>query len=424
MFIDEAKIFIRAGKGGDGAVSFRREKYVANGGPDGGDGGNGGNIVFLADENVRTLADFRYKKKYIGNDGESGGKRNCSGKYGEDTIIRVPMGTLIREADTDSILADLSMPKQIFIAAKGGKGGAGNQHFAKATRQIPTFAKSGTDGESRYVKLELKLLAEVGLLGFPNVGKSTLLSRVSSARPKIANYHFTTLTPNLGVVKIDRDFEFVIADIPGLIEGAHAGTGLGHDFLRHIERTKLLIHVVDISESEGRDPIADFDKINNELKLFKPELMDRPQLVAANKADVASNPETVEKFTVEMKKRGYEVFVISAVTGTGLQELIYRTAELVRELPDTEIFEVTDNYKEYVVRDDGGFEIEKVEDYYVVSGNAVEKLMGSVNLDDYESLGYFQRRLRNLGVIEALEKKGVQEGDTVCIGDFEFNYMK
>ncbi|MDX1358545.1 MAG: GTPase ObgE [Clostridia bacterium] len=424
MFIDEAKIFIKAGKGGDGAVSFRREKYVANGGPDGGDGGNGGNIVFLADENVRTLADFRYKKKYIGNDGENGGKRNCSGKYGEDTIIRVPMGTLVRDADTEGILADLSMPKQIFIAVKGGKGGAGNQHFAKATRQIPTFAKSGTEGESRFVKLELKLLAEVGLIGFPNVGKSTLLSRVSSARPKIANYHFTTLTPNLGVVKIDRDFEFVIADIPGLIEGAHAGTGLGHDFLRHIERTKLLIHVVDISESEGRDPIADFDKINNELKLFKPELMDRPQLVAANKADVILNTETVEKFTKEMNKRGYEVFVISAVTGTGLQELIYRTAELVRVLPDTEIFEVTDDYKEYIVRDDDGFEIEKFEDYYVVSGDTVEKLMGSVNLDDYESLGYFQRRLRNLGIIEALEKEGVQEGDTVCIGNFEFNYMK
>jgi GTP-binding protein len=424
MFIDEARIFIKAGKGGNGAVSFRREKYVANGGPDGGDGGNGGNIVFLADENVRTLADFRYKKKYIGNDGENGGKRNCSGKYGEDTIIHVPMGTLIRDAGTDKIIVDLSRPRQKFIAAKGGKGGAGNQHFAKATRQIPTFAKAGTEGESLYVKLELKLLAEVGLIGFPNVGKSTLLSRVSSAKPKIANYHFTTLTPNLGVVKIDRDFEFVIADIPGLIEGAHAGTGLGHDFLRHIERTKLLIHVVDISETEGRDPIADFDKINNELKLFKPELVERPQLVAANKADVAINPETIEKFTEKIKKRGHEVFVISAVTGTGLQELIYRTAELVKELPETEIFEGTNDYKEYIVREDHDFKIEKVEEYFVVSGDTVEKLIGSVNLDDFESLGYFQRRLRTLGIIDALEKEGIREGDTVCIGSFEFNYMK
>ncbi len=424
MFIDEAKIHIRAGNGGNGAVSFRREKYVANGGPDGGDGGNGGNIVLIADENVRTLADFRYKKKYIGNDGENGGKRDCSGKYGEDTIIRVPMGTLIRDAETNKILVDLSKPNQKFIAAKGGKGGAGNQHFARATRQIPTFAKPGTAGESRYIKLELKLLAEVGLLGFPNVGKSTLLSRVSSAKPKIADYHFTTLSPNLGVVKIDREFEFVIADIPGLIEGAHAGTGLGHEFLRHIERTKLLIHIVDISESEGRDPIADFDKINKELELFKPELMEKPQIVAANKADIVFDSEGIDKFTKEMESRGYEVFLISAVTGTGLQELIYRTAELVRELPETELTEQIDEIKEYIVRDGGGFEVKKVEDYFVIEGETVEKLIGSVNIDDYESLGYFQRRLRTLGVIKALENAGVHEGDTVCIGDFEFNFIK
>lgn len=424
MFIDEAKIYIKAGKGGNGNVSFRREKYVANGGPDGGDGGNGGSIIFVADENVRTLADFRYKKKYVGNDGENGGKRNCSGKYGEDTIIRVPMGTLVRDADTNKILVDLSKPKQIFIAAKGGKGGAGNQHFARATRQIPTFAKAGTDGEGRYVKLELKLLAEVGLIGFPNVGKSTLLSNVSSAKPKIANYHFTTLTPNLGVVKIDREFEFVIADIPGLIEGAHEGTGLGHEFLRHIERTKLLIHVVDISESEGRDPESDFDKINNELKLFKPELIDKPQIIAANKSDVAPGSEGINAFIEKMESRGYEVFLISAVTGAGLKDLIFRTAELVRELPDTEITEKIDEIKEYTVRNNEGFEVKKVEDYYIVEGETVEKLIGSVNIDDYESLGYFQRRLRTLGVIKALENAGVAEGDTVCIGNFEFNYMK
>lgn len=424
MFIDEAKIYIKAGKGGNGTVSFRREKYVANGGPDGGDGGKGGNIVFIADENVRTLADFRYKRKYIGNNGENGGKKNCSGKYGEDTRIRIPMGTLVRDAKTNKVLADLSKPNQEYIAAKGGKGGAGNQHFAKATRQIPTFAKSGIDGEERTIILELKLLAEVGLLGFPNVGKSTLLSRVSSAKPKIANYHFTTLTPNLGVVKIDRDFEFVIADIPGLIEGAHIGTGLGHEFLRHVERTKLLIHVVDISESEGRDPVEDFEKINQELEKFKPELATRPQIIAANKVDIAVDSKVADDFTKEMLSRGYEVFLISAVTGTGLSELIYRTAELVKELPETELYENLNEIKEYVVKEDSGFYVRKVEDYYVVEGPTVEKLMGSVNLDDYESLGYFQRRLRALGIIEALVNAGISEDDTVCIGDFEFNYMR
>ncbi len=424
MFIDEAKIFIRAGKGGNGAVSFRREKYVANGGPDGGDGGNGGSIIFIADENVHTLADFRYKRKYIDHDGENGGKRERSGKYGEDTIIRIPMGTLIRDVETDKILIDLSKPNQEYIVAKGGKGGAGNQHFAKATRQIPTFAKSGTDGEERNIKLELKLLAEVGLLGFPNVGKSTLLSRVSSAKPKIANYHFTTLTPNLGVVKIDRENEFVIADIPGLIEGAHEGIGLGHEFLRHVERTKLLIHLVDISESEGRDPVEDFEKINKELELFKPELLQKKQIIAANKVDVVSNTESVDKFKKEMESRGYEVFLISAVTGTGLQSLIYRTAQLVKELPDIELYENIDEIKEYIVKGDIGFKVIQVEDYYVVEGPTVVKLLGSVNIDDYDSLGYFQRRLRTLGVIDALVNAGIKEGDTVCVGDFEFNYMR
>jgi len=424
MFIDEAKIYIRAGNGGNGAVSFRREKYVANGGPDGGDGGNGGSIIFIADENVHTLADFRYKRKYLGNDGENGGKRERSGKYGEDTIIRIPMGTLIRDVESDKILIDLSKPKQEYIVAKGGKGGAGNQHFAKATRQIPTFAKSGTNGEERSIKLELKLLAEVGLLGFPNVGKSTLLSRVSSAKPKIANYHFTTLTPNLGVVKIDRETEFVIADIPGLIEGAHEGTGLGHEFLRHVERTKLLIHLIDISESEGRDPIEDFEKINKELELFKPELLQKKQIIAANKIDVVSNSESVDKFKKEMESRGYEVFLISAVTGTGLKSLIFRTAQLVKELPDIELYENIDKIKEYIVKEDIGFKVVQVEDYYVVEGPTVVKLLGSVNIDDYDSLGYFQRRLRTLGIIDALVNAGIEEGDTVCVGDFEFNYMR
>lgn len=424
MFIDEAKIYVRAGNGGNGSVSFRREKYVANGGPDGGDGGKGGDIIFVADENSRTLADFRYKKKYIGNDGEAGGKRNCSGSYGEDIIINIPVGTIIREAESNKILADMCKPMQRFIVAKGGSGGAGNQHFAKSTRQIPTFAKAGNPGEEKHILLELKLLAEVGLIGFPNVGKSTLLSRISSAKPKIANYHFTTITPNLGVVKVDKDFEFVIADIPGLIEGAHAGTGLGHEFLRHIERTKLLIHVVDISGSEGRDAIDDFDKINAELNLYKPELMNKPQIIAANKVDIAEGSGNMDKFIAEMNSRGIEVFLISAVTGTGLQELLYRTAEMVKMLPDTEIFERTDDIVEYVVKDDTGFVVKKVEDYFVIEGSVVETLVGSVNLEDYESLGYFQRRLRSLGIIDALVNEGINEGDTVCIGNFEFNYMK
>lgn len=424
MFIDEAKIYVRAGNGGNGSVSFRREKYVANGGPDGGDGGKGGDIIFIADVNARTLADFRFKKKYIGNDGEAGGKKNCSGKYGEDTIINIPVGTIIRDAKTNKILIDMSKPEQRFVVAKGGAGGAGNQHFAKSTRQIPTFAKAGNSGEEKNILLELKLLAEVGLIGFPNVGKSTLLSRVSSAKPKIANYHFTTLTPNLGVVTVNKDYEFVIADIPGLIEGAHAGSGLGHEFLRHIERTKLLIHVVDISESEGRDPIEDFEKINNELELFKPELMNKPQIIAANKSDIASNSDKKDEFITEMKSRGYEVFLISAATGTGLSELLYRTAAIVKELPDTELYEKTDDIAEYIVKEDSEFVVKKVEDYFIIEGSAVQSLMGSVNLEDYDSLGYFQRRLRNLGMIDALVNAGVQEGDTVCIGNFEFNYMK
>lgn len=424
MFIDEAKIHIKAGNGGDGAVSFRREKYVNNGGPDGGDGGNGGNIVFLASDNARTLADLRFRRKYTAEDGEKGGKRNCAGKYGEDTIIKVPVGTIIRNVESGRILIDLNNNGQKFIAAEGGRGGKGNQHFATPTRQIPTFAKSGTMGENLWVSLELKLLAEVGLLGFPNVGKSTILSRISSARPKIANYHFTTLVPNLGVVKVGRDNEFVVADIPGLIEGAHEGTGLGHEFLRHVERTKLLIHVLDISGSEGRDPIEDFEKINNELQKYNSMLSEKPQIIAGNKSDAAFDRDKIDEFKLKMEKRGYEVFIISAVTGEGLKKLIDRTAQLVSELPDTELIEITEDVKVYTARKEAPFTIVQVDDYYVVEGNEVERLITSVDLDNFESLSYFQRRLRSLGVIEALKKVGIKENDTVCIKDFEFNFIE
>mgnify|MGYP001202711939 CR=1 FL=1 len=424
MFIDEAKIQIKAGDGGDGAVSFLREKYVANGGPDGGDGGKGGDIVFVADGNARTLADLRYMKKYVAEDGEKGKKRNCAGKFGADTVIKVPIGTIIRNAETNRVMVDLNKDGQRFIAANGGRGGIGNQHFATSTRQIPTFAKSGLPGESLLVSLELKLLAEAGLIGFPNVGKSTILSMISSARPKIADYHFTTLTPNLGVVKAGRDFEFVVADIPGLIEGAHEGTGLGHEFLRHIERTKLLIHVVDISGSEGRDPLDDFEKINNELKQYSEVLAERPQIVVGNKTDAVSDISAVDDFKRTMKERGYEFFAISAATGEGIDKMISRTAQLVRELPETSIVEITDETKVYTARPEAPFTIKQVEDYYVIEGDEVERLVSSVDLDNFESLSYFQRRLRSLGVIDALKEAGIKENDTVCIKNFEFNFVE
>ncbi len=424
MFIDEAKIKIKAGKGGDGLVSFRREKYVPNGGPDGGDGGKGGDIIFIADANVHTLADFRYRKKYVGNNGEDGGARNCSGRSGEDITIKVPVGTIIKDDQADQIIADLNSEGQVFTAAKGGKGGSGNQHFATSTRQVPNFAKKGSEGEERDISLELKLLADVGLIGFPNVGKSTLLSRVSSAKPKIANYHFTTLTPNLGVVRVDREFEFVIADIPGLIEGAHEGTGLGHEFLRHIERTKLLIHVVDVSGSEGRDPVDDFEKVNKELYSYSEKLKQKPQIAAGNKADIDIDGIKTAEFIEKMEAFGVEVFIISAATGNGVGDLMNRTAELVRKLPSADISEISEEIKEYVVKKEAPFRIEKVEDYFVIEGEQAVKLVQSVNLDDYESLSYFQRKLRMLGIIDKLKDAGVKEGDTVCIGDFEFDYME
>ncbi|MFO7637177.1 MAG: GTPase ObgE [Clostridia bacterium] len=424
MFIDEAKIYVKAGDGGNGCVSFRREKYIPNGGPDGGDGGKGGDVVFVADNNASTLADFRYQRKYLAERGQDGSSKNSFGKDGKDILIRVPVGTIIRDEDTGRIIRDLSTVNERFVLAKGGKGGKGNQHFATPTRQTPLFAKAGYEGEDRSIVLELKLLAEVGLVGFPNVGKSTFLSVVSAARPKIADYPFTTLTPNLGVVRIDREYEYVIADIPGLIEGAHEGAGLGIEFLKHVERTKLLLHIVDVSGTEGRDPVADFEKINLELSRFNQKLKDRPQIVAGNKMDAATDESAAMAFKAEIEKRGYEVFLISAATGAGMRELVNRMGELVRTLPDTILVEETDEVVRYEAVEEVPYIVTKEEGAYVVSGKWIHKLVKSVNLDSFESLQYFQRVLKDKGVIEALEDYGIQEGDTVRVLDYEFDYIR
>lgn len=424
MFIDYAEVYIKAGDGGNGAVSFRREKYIPNGGPDGGDGGDGGNVIFRVDPGLRTLMDFRYKRKYIAENGQKGGSRNMTGRRGTDLIVRVPQGTIVRDKATGQIIADLSKENQEEIIARGGKGGAGNQHFATPTRQIPNFAKSGTPGQERTVVLELKLIADVGLLGYPNVGKSTLLSMVSSARPKIANYHFTTVTPNLGVVSLGNCESFVMADIPGLIEGAHEGTGLGFDFLRHVERTRLLIHVIDIAQTDGRDAFQDFDVINKELELYNPELAKRPQIIAANKIDALDDPERLKRFRDEMEKRGYKVFEISAATGQGVNELIRYTYDTLKKLPEIVLFDPSERVIELDVADnEPPFTVRRENDVYVVEGPWVDKILGSVNLDDRDSLRYFQRAMKNMGVIEALEQKGINEGDTVRMGEIEFEYV-
>ena len=424
MFTDKAKIFIKAGKGGNGAISFRREKYVAAGGPDGGDGGKGGSVVFRVDPGMTTLTDFRYKRKYAAANGDDGSGKRQKGKTGEDIIINVPMGTVVRDAESNRILADLSVPGKDVILARGGNGGWGNSHFATAVRQTPNFAKNGQPGDEREITLELKLLADVGLVGFPNVGKSTLLSRTTKADPKIANYHFTTLEPNLGVVDLGTHRSFVMADIPGIIEGASEGVGLGHEFLRHIERTRILIHVVDVSGIEGRYPIEDFDIINDELSKYDMALEERPQIIAANKTDIIQNPEAYEEFLAEMKKRGYEVFPISAATNSGIGELMNKTYEELSKLPPIQIFEPEMDIDEEEYIDEGaGFEITKDNDVFVVSGSWIEAVGGSVNFSDNESLAYFQRALLNRGVIEELVKAGIQEGQTVRIGDLEFDFV-
>lgn len=423
MFIDTAKVYIKSGDGGNGCVSFRREKYVPLGGPDGGDGGRGGDVILKADPNMTTLLDLTYKRKYIAERGVDGSTSKCYGRDGEDLIINVPKGTIIRDDETNKIMADLSHDEDVFVIAKGGKGGKGNTKFTTPTRQAPNFAEPGMPGEERWIKLELKLLADVGLLGFPNVGKSTLLSMVSKARPKIANYHFTTLKPNLGVVSVQGANSFVMADIPGIIEGAAEGVGLGLAFLRHIERTRLLIHVVDISGVEGRDPIEDFIKINEELKKYSVKLWDRPQIVAANKSDMLFDEEVYENFKKKINEMGYEhVYKISGATGAGVDELMKKAVEMLSTIPvkDMEI-----NGEEMFIPEEKRFTytIRREDDVFVVEGSFVDRILYAVNVNDADSLRYFHKVLRNKGVLDELMKLGIQDGDTVRLNDFEFEFL-
>nr|WP_297574172.1 GTPase ObgE [uncultured Peptostreptococcus sp.] len=424
MFIDKARIFVKAGNGGNGSVSFRREKYVPAGGPDGGDGGRGASIIMVADTGLRTLMDFKYKKKYSAQHGEDGSKKRRAGKNGEDLILSVPEGTIIRDEKTGLIIADLKKAGDQAVVARGGYGGKGNQHFANAVRQAPAFAKSGTDGQERWITLELKMIADVGLLGFPNVGKSTFLSVVTSAKPKIANYHFTTLTPNLGVVQTRHGESFVIADIPGIIEGAADGVGLGHDFLRHVERTKVLVHIVDISGIEGRDPIDDFEKINEELRLYNEKLATRPQLVVANKSDLLFDESIYENFKKAMEDKGYEVFKMSAATRDGVDQVIDRVGQLLNEVEEVELVSQEEMYRpELDTDDEEGLKIEVDEEgIYVVTGKELRRIMYSVNFDDMESLQFFQAQMESKGVFDMLREAGIEDGDTVKIYELEFEF--
>lgn len=425
MFVDQAKIYIKAGDGGDGAVSFHREKYVAAGGPDGGDGGKGGDIVFVVDDNISNLIDFRYKRKYVAEKGQNGGGKNCSGRNAPDLVVKVPRGTVVKEIKSGRILADLSTDEPAVIA-HGGKGGRGNAHFATSTRQIPKFAKPGFRGDEYEVMLELKLIADVGLVGFPNVGKSTLISVVSAAKPKIANYHFTTLTPVLGVVKIEEGKSFVMADIPGLIEGASEGVGLGHEFLRHVERCRLIVHVIDVSGSEGRDPIEDFKAINHELENFSMELAEAPQIVAANKSDMAT-PEQVERLRNYVEDQGLLFYEISAATTKGTKELMYGVWERLSVLPPVKQFEaqpLTQEELDDKLISKKDFRVTVEDGVYFVEGDWLLDILRTANMDDYSSLQYFQNVLRTSGIIDKLEEMGIEEGDTVSIFDFEFEYLR
>ncbi len=426
MFIDNIEIYVKAGDGGNGAVTFHREKYVSAGGPDGGDGGRGGNIILKVDEGANTLLAFRYKRKFVAENGTNGMAGKMHGKSGKDTVILVPRGTLIREKESGRIIFDMANADE-YVLCKGGRGGWGNRHFATPTRQIPRFAKSGTKGEERTVLLELKMLAEVGLIGFPNVGKSSILSRISAAKPKIANYHFTTLSPNLGVVQMREGKGFLAADIPGLIEGASEGLGLGHDFLRHVDRCRLLLHVVDISGADGREPSEDIDKIDAELKNYSAELSARPQIIVANKTDSADfESDSVRAFTKRAEELGREVVYVSAVTGEGLDELVRKTSEKLSSLPPITVYEseilpeedagiASSGVKETTVRHENGI--------YYVEGEWLYNFMGQINFSDYESLNFFQRVLTKNGVIDLLRKEGIEEGDTVSIYDFEFDFV-
>ena len=424
MFIDHSKIYVKAGDGGDGMVSFHTEKFVTNGGPDGGDGGKGGDVIFYAVSKLSNLQSFRFKHKFVAEDGKKGQNRKMYGRGGEDLRIGVPVGTVIRDLDSGKLVADLNEDKMEVVVCKGGAGGLGNMHYANAVRQAPRFAHAGSPGEEKNLYLELKTIADVGLVGYPNAGKSTLLSVMTRAKPKIADYPFTTLEPVLGVVS-DFDSSFVIADIPGIIENAHEGAGLGHDFLRHIERTRLLIHVVDVSSKDVRDPVDDFDSINKELREFNPELAARPQVVVANKSD-AADEELVEMFVEEVKKRGYEdVFVISAAGRIGIKELTDKVTELVSKLPPVVIHDdKQDGEKVYRFEDEKKFDIEVHGNVYEITGKWAKVVLGSTNFDDHDSVAYFQRALISGGVIDALKAKGIKEGDTVRIDDFEFDYIE
>ena len=424
MFIDISRIFVKDGNGGNGSVAFRKEKYVPAGGPDGGDGGRGASIIFEVDLGLRTLMDFKYQRKYVAESGGDGSKKKKAGKNGDDLVLKVPPGTIIRDEATGLIIADLKEEGDRAVVVKGGRGGKGNQHFANAVRQAPAFAKSGTDGEERWVVLELKMIADVGLLGFPNVGKSTFLSVVTKAKPKIANYHFTTLTPNLGVVQTKFGDSFVLADIPGLIEGAAEGVGLGHDFLRHVERTKVLIHIVDITGHEGRNALEDFDKINGELALYNERLSHRPQVVVANKMDILEDESVYEEFKEELEGRGYKVFKMSAATRQGIDDVIAYVSQLLKEVEDVELVTEEEMYRPELdeSNEDEGLTVEIEDGIYVVKGKSLRRIMYSVNFEDMESIQYFQKAMESEGVFDKLREMGIEDGDTVKIYEIEFEF--
>ncbi|NLL77590.1 MAG: GTPase ObgE [Clostridiales bacterium] len=426
MFADRAKIYVRSGKGGDGHVSFRREKYVPNGGPDGGDGGDGGSVIFEVDEGLNTLTDFRHIRKYCAGNGEEGGKKNCRGKNGEDIIIKVPYGTVIKEANSGKVITDMSGDNRRIVLLKGGRGGNGNQHYATSTMQVPKYAQPGQAAQELELQLELKVIADVGLVGFPNVGKSTFLARVTNARPKIANYHFTTLNPNLGVVDLEDAKGFVIADIPGLIEGASEGVGLGHEFLRHIERTKVIIHIVDAASTEGRDPIEDIYAINKELDAYNPEIARRPQVIAANKIDMLYDDDALDKIKKEFEPKGINVFPISAVSGKGVRELLYYVNNLLAQMDDKPIIFEQEYFPEFQASGNEPYTVvyDEKEDEYVVEGTRIEKMLGYTNLESEKGFTFFQNFLKENGILDELEKLGIQEGDTVRMYGLSFDYYK
>ncbi len=428
MFADRAKIYVKSGKGGNGHVSFRREKYVPNGGPDGGDGGDGGSVIFEVDEGMNTLTNFRHIRNYSAQNGAEGGKKNCKGKNGTDIIIKVPHGTVLKEAETDKVVYDMSGDNQRIVLLKGGRGGKGNQHYATSTMQAPKYAQPGQEAQELELQLELKVIADVGLVGFPNVGKSTFLSKVSNARPKIANYHFTTLNPNLGVVDLEDAKGFVIADIPGLIEGASEGVGLGHEFLRHIERTKVIIHIVDAASTEGRDPIADIYAINKELNAYNPEIASRPQVIAANKIDMLYNDDqdAINKIKAEFEPKGIKVFPISAISGQGLREILYHVNNLLVQMDDKIIIFEQEYFPEYAADNNEPYTViyDEKEDEYVVEGPRIEKMLGYTNLETEKGFAFFQNFLKQNGILEELEELGIKEGDTVRMYGHSFDYYK